>query len=124
MEHFDGHDFIYYSEEDSYRRQVDMLFEAASVKRRLLIETTTATSIGSLVGAGMGISIVNPLTALAFEGPDVAIRPLAYPVAYHVNVWQPEPSRRGLFGEHLVNAIIKTIDCAVSELCARRLCNR
>ena len=121
-EHFEGHDFIYYSDEDSYRRQVDALFEAASVRRKLLVETTTATSIGSLVRAGIGLSIVNPLTALAFRGDGVVVRPLAQPIAYHVNVWQPEPSKRGVFGVHFVRAIEMAVTAAVTTLSASGLC--
>lgn len=122
MADFDGHNFIYYSEEDSYRRQIDQLFEKSGANRKLLIETTTATSIGSLVGAGIGISIVNPMTALAFEGNGVAIRPLAVPVPYHLNVWQPEPTRRGVLGSRFVDSVVKTVNKTLSALRSRNLC--
>ncbi|MBD9372323.1 LysR family transcriptional regulator [Rhizobium sp. ARZ01] len=121
-EHFEGHNFIYYSDEDSYRRQVDSFFETANVKRKLLVETTTATSIGSLARAGIGLSIVNPLTALAFRGDGIAVRPLAQPIPYHVNIWQPEPSKRGVFGSHFVEAIEIAVAAAVTTLSAGGLC--
>ncbi|MBS3649351.1 LysR family transcriptional regulator [Pseudaminobacter sp. 19-2017] len=123
-EHFDGHDFIYYSEEDSYRRQVDEQFEAAKSSRRLLIETTTATSIGTLVAADIGVSIVNPLTALAFEGPQIAVRPLAQPIPYYLKIWQPQPTRKGLPAAHFVEAIVKSTEAIVASLSARNLCGR
>ncbi|HTO34328.1 MAG TPA: LysR substrate-binding domain-containing protein [Pararhizobium sp.] len=123
-EHFDGHNFIYYSEEDSYRRQLDAQFEAGNTGRRLLIETTTATSIGTLVGAGLGVSIVNPLTALAFEGPNVAIRRLAQPIPYYLKIWQPQPIRKNHLGPQFVEAIIKSTEEFVTALAARNLCVR
>ncbi|MBV2142372.1 LysR family transcriptional regulator [Falsochrobactrum sp. TDYN1] len=104
-----GQDFIYYSEEDSYRREVDAFFSRANVSRRLLVETTTAPSIGSLVRSGIGLSIVNPLTALAFHGDGVCVRPLAQKIAYYVHVWQPEPAKRGPFASIFIQSLEKTI---------------
>ncbi|PWL16924.1 LysR family transcriptional regulator [Falsochrobactrum shanghaiense] len=104
-----GQDFIYYSEEDSYRRQVDAFFSRANISRRLLIETTTAPSIGSLVRSGLGVSIVNPLTALAFHGDGLCVRPLAHKIAYHVHIWQPEPAKRGPFASIFIRALEETI---------------
>ena len=121
-EHFDGQNFIYYSEEDSYRRQLAAQFEAGKTVRRLLIETTTATSIGTLVMAGLGVSIVNPLTALAFEGPNIAIRPLSRPIPYYLKIWQPQPIRRNHLGPQFVQAIIKSTEDFLAALAARNLC--
>lgn len=122
MARFDGHDFIYYSDEDSYRRQVDAQFEAAGIARNLLVETTTATSIGTMVAAGVGISIVNPLTALAFEGDSIVLRPLAQPIPYYLNIWQPDPLRKSQLGSRFVEAIMDTVSGVVDALTARGLC--
>lgn len=119
---FNGHDFIYYSEEDSYRRKIDMQFEAVQSSRHLLIETTTATSIGRLVNAGLGVSIVNPLTALAFESDEVVVRALDEPIPYYLRVWQPEVSRRSKPGALFVEAIEETAAEVVKGLLERNLC--
>lgn len=113
--------FIYYSEEDSYRRQIDAQFDEINVSRRLMVETTTATSIGAMVSAGIGISIVNPLTALAFEGANLAVRPLAKAIPYSLNLWQPDTARQNQFGSSVVEAITATVDTFVTTLRARRL---
>lgn len=115
------HPFIYYSEEDSYRRQIDARFDAAGIARHLMVETTTATSIGAMVAAGIGVSIVNPLTALAFEGPNLAVRPLSQPIPYSLNIWQPDPVRQSPLAERFVEAITRTVETFVGTLEARRL---
>lgn len=120
--HFLGHDFIYYSDEDTYRRQIDEQFATTQITRNLLVETTTATSIGAMVAAGVGVSIVNPLTALAFEGAGIALRPLARPIPYHLNIWQPDSKRKNLLGTCFIDAIINTINRLLDVLAKRNLC--
>ena len=113
--------FIYYSEEDAYRRQIDQRFESAGVNRRLMVETTTATSIGAMVSHGVGISIVNPLTALAFEGANLTIRPMAQPIPYSLNIWQPDPVHQNQWGVDFVEAIVRTLKDLEGTLTERGL---
>ncbi|WOC16643.1 LysR substrate-binding domain-containing protein [Pseudochrobactrum sp. MP213Fo] len=122
IEQFAGHNFIYYSDEDYYRRQVDQLFNSAGINRKLTIEATTASSIGSLVAAGIGISMINPLSALAYEGKNLLIRPIRHSIPYYVNIWQPEDIRRGALGAQFVQAITIAVDNIVARLKARGLC--
>ena len=122
MAHFDRHDLIYYSEEDSYRRQIDAQFDAAGIARNLVVETTTATSIGTMVAAGIGVSIINPLSAVAFESAGVVLRRLAQPIPYYLNIWQPDPLRRSQLGERFIETIVNTTNSIVETLIARNLC--
>ncbi len=115
MAHFDRHDLIYYSEEDSYRRQIDAQFDAAGIARNLVVETT-------MVAAGIGVSIINPLSALAFESAGVVLRPLAQPIPYYLNIWQPDPLRRSQLGERFIETIVNTMNSTVDALIARNLC--
>ena len=61
---FQGENYISLSRTDSYRQLLDTLFNEHQVKRRMVIETHSAASICAMVRAGVGISVVNPLTAL------------------------------------------------------------
>lgn len=121
IEQMAGSSFIYYSEEDTYRRQIDARFEAAGVSRNLMVETTTATSIGAMVATGIGISIVNPLTALAFEGPNLTVRPMAQPIPYSLNIWQPDPVHQSQWSAGFVEAIQQTLADLVVTLRRRGL---
>lgn len=123
LEQFAGHNFIYYADEDYYRRQVDQWFNTAGIHRKLTIEATTASSIGSLVAAGIGISVINPLSAVAFEGQNLLIRPIRHSIPYYINVWQPEDTRRGALGAQFVQSIVNAVDDVVAKLKTRNLCS-
>ena len=89
---FAGEDFISLSPEDPYRRQLDALFAAAGVARRLPLETHSAVAVCALVQQGLGLAIVNPLTALAFAraGSGLALRRFAPAVPFRVCALLPE----------------------------------
>lgn len=69
--------FISLSVLDIYRRRLDDLFDAAGVRRDVAIETASAASVCAMVRQGLGVAIVNPLTALDEAGPELAGRGLA-----------------------------------------------
>ena len=86
---FASQPFISLAPADPYRQQIDALFEAAGVQRRMQIETPSAVSVCALVRQGLGLAIVNPLTALALADTGLAIRPLAVSIPFHVAVVMP-----------------------------------
>lgn len=63
---FAGHNFISLSATDSYRQLLDAVFIRQGISRRMVMETHSAASICSMVREGIGLSIVNPLTALDY----------------------------------------------------------
>jgi DNA-binding transcriptional LysR family regulator len=72
------------------RIQIDEAFTQAGIARRQMIETPTAVSVCSFVRQGLGVAIVNPLTALDFAGRNLHIRPLAVSLPFRVSVVHPE----------------------------------
>jgi DNA-binding transcriptional LysR family regulator len=89
---FAGEDFVSLSPEDPYRRQLDALFAQAGIERRLRLETHSAVAVCALVQQGLGLAIVNPLTALACATPGsgLALRRLTVSVPFRVNALLPE----------------------------------
>ncbi len=63
---FHGENYISLSRTDSYRQLLDQLFTENQVKRRMIVETHSAASVCAMVRAGVGVSVVNPLTALDY----------------------------------------------------------
>ena len=57
-------------------------------------ETTTAASVCAMVAAGVGISVINPLTAASHTGGPVVFRRLSAPVPYKLSLWHPARSNR------------------------------
>ncbi|MBH2670176.1 LysR family transcriptional regulator [Serratia marcescens] len=86
---FAGQNFISLSSTDSYRHLLDALFGEQGVERRMVMETHSAASVCSMVRAGVGVSIVNPLTALDYAGSGVHVRPFSIDVPFTVSLIQP-----------------------------------
>lgn len=86
---FRGQDFISFAADDPYRREIDARFEAAGVARRLRVQTHSAVAVCELVRAGLGLAIVNPLTAQACAGQGLVVRPLAVSIPYRVSALLP-----------------------------------
>ncbi len=91
---FAGQPFIYFGQNDPYRHKLDVVFHEAGVARDYAAETTTAASVCTMVAAGVGVSVINPLTAASHIGGAVVFRRLSVPVPYRVSLWYPARSNR------------------------------
>lgn len=93
---FEGQPFVSLSATDSYRQQIDRIFRETGITRRMVIETHSAASICAMVREGVGLAIVNPLTALDYAHKGVHIRPFSVSIPFSVNIVRPihrPPSR-------------------------------
>ena len=86
---FEGQEFISLAAEDPYRIQLDSLFAAAGVARRLRLETHSAVAVCALVEQGLGLAIVNPLTALACAGEGLQLRRFSVSVPFSISALRP-----------------------------------
>ena len=86
---FDGENFISLSSTDSYRQLLDTLFHEQSIDRRMVLETHSAASVCAMVKAGLGVSIVNPLTALDYANNGVHLRSFSVEVPFTVSLIRP-----------------------------------
>lgn len=87
---FNDQPFISLAPEDPYRQQLDALFAQHGVARVMALEAGSAVAVCALVREGLGLAIVNPLTALAFAGDALQVRPLSVKVPFHVGIVSPE----------------------------------
>jgi DNA-binding transcriptional LysR family regulator len=90
LKDFEAQAFISFAPTDPYRQQVDALFAQAGVQRRLHLEAGSAAAACALVRQGLGLAIVNPLTALDWRGQGLQVRPLAFHVPFEVAVVLPQ----------------------------------
>ncbi|MEI9535245.1 LysR family transcriptional regulator [Moellerella wisconsensis] len=91
-EDFAGQRFIHLSQTDSYRQIIDRIFSQHGVMRKSVMETHSAASICAMVQQGIGLSIVNPFTALDFYQQDhrkLVIRPFSYEIPFTVSLITP-----------------------------------
>lgn len=106
---FHGENYISLSRTDSYRQLLDALFHEHQVKRRMVLETHSAASVCAMVRAGVGISVVNPLTALDYAASGVVVRRFSIDVPFTVSLIRPlhRPSSALVeaFSRHLQEAM-------------------
>ncbi|KAF0858477.1 LysR family transcriptional regulator [Mixta calida] len=86
---FAGESYISLSRSDSYRQLLDALFHEQGVQRRMVMETHSAASVCAMVRAGVGLSVVNPLTALDYAASGVVIRRFSVEVPFTVSLIRP-----------------------------------
>ena len=102
---FTAENYISLSPTDSYRQLLDSLFQEFNIKRRMVVETHSAASVCAMVKAGTGISIVNPLTALDYQGQGLVVRRFSETVPFTVSLIRPlhRPASAlvNAFSEHL-----------------------
>ena len=87
---FESQAFVSLSPNDPYRIELDKVFALHGVTRALQLETQSAVSVCSLVREGLGLAIVNPLTALAFAGQGLALRRFSVSIPFRVSLARPE----------------------------------
>lgn len=88
-EDFADQPFVSLSAHDPYRRQIDAVFAQAGVARQLRVQTHNAVAVCAMVEQGLGLAIVNPLTALACASVRLVWRPLAFSIPFRVQALLP-----------------------------------
>ncbi len=86
---FAGENYVSLSRADSYRQLLDTLFHENGVERRLVLETHSAASVCAMVRTGVGVSVVNPLTALDYADSGVVMRKFSVAVPFTVSLVRP-----------------------------------
>ncbi|MNO82402.1 Hca operon transcriptional activator [compost metagenome] len=107
--HFRGEAFVSLAPGDRYRQLIDEVFQAAGIERHLQVETDSAVSVCAMVKAGLGVAIVNPITALMFHGQGLQLRPLDFSVPFQVNLVKPLYRPATPLRERFVEALGKEI---------------
>jgi len=116
---FEDVDFIYFSAEDMYRRNLDNIFRDHRVTRRLRMEVSTASAVCSLVEQGVGVSIVNPISAMHCPDRSVEMRRLSFSVPYVVRLHRNQRASN----PNVLEAFVKNCVEAVEDI-KRRLAKK
>lgn len=86
---FAGQPFVSLAAADPYRQQLDALFAQQGVAPIRQIETPSAASVCAMVVQGLGLSIVNPLTAMDYVGRGLVIRRLSPSIPFRASLVRP-----------------------------------
>ncbi|MCG3462462.1 LysR family transcriptional regulator [Xenorhabdus bovienii] len=90
-EDFHEQKFISLSITDSYRQIIDTIFSEHHVNRNMIMETHSAASICAMISEGIGMSVVNPLTALDYldKNAGICVRPFSIDIPFTVSLIKP-----------------------------------
>jgi DNA-binding transcriptional LysR family regulator len=97
--------FISLAVHDPYRQAIDSWFAGQGVQRKQWLETESAVAICAMVRQGLGVAIVNPLTALECAGQGLEVRPLAAEIAFRVSLLLPQAATRHPLRDGLQHAL-------------------
>lgn len=112
LEDFHDMEFINLSGVDHYRQRIDERFLQAGIRRRQLIETSSVASVCAMVRQGLGVSIINPLTAGEESGRGLHVRPVAVSIPYRVMLVRPVHRPPSM----LVDAFVQSIRSEATRL--------
>ncbi|MEO6920423.1 MAG: LysR family transcriptional regulator [Collimonas sp.] len=102
---FSGQGFINLSLFDIYRQQLDDVFERHGIERRMVIETASAASVCAMVRQGLGVAIVNPLTAMDEAGRGLHLRRFSESIPFNVSLVRPEHRPSSLLADAFAEAL-------------------
>lgn len=101
-----GLPFISLGRNQPFRLKVDNAFTAAGVQRREILETSLAASAVAMVAAGMGVSIVDPFSAIKFRTERYVIKPFKPRLSFDVLAVTP-PHHHSRLGNEFLQIIRK-----------------
>lgn len=92
---FAGEPFVAFTSTTPLRERIDAVFAKARVERQVVAEAGLGASICALVGAGLGVSLINPLAAREeYEVNGVEMRPFSPAVPVSVALLYPPAHTR------------------------------
>jgi DNA-binding transcriptional LysR family regulator len=106
---FADQSFVSLSASDPYRLILDKMFAEFAVSRRMTLETQSAASVCCLVREGLGIAIVNPLTAIEHASQGLAVRRLGVSIPFIVTLVRPRHRPSNPSAEGFVTALREQI---------------
>jgi DNA-binding transcriptional LysR family regulator len=96
-EDFAGQPFVSLEQTTQLRYRVDALFSARGLSRQTRVETPLSMIACSLVAAGAGLSIVDPITAAEYRGRGVVVLPVRPAILFDLaTVWSAQRSRSAI----------------------------
>jgi DNA-binding transcriptional LysR family regulator len=89
--------------------QIDRVLDADGVHLERRVHTTMSATVCSMVKSGLGVGIIDPLTAFSLASPDLLVRPFKPSVPYQLQVILPPSPRRPAAARRLADALAEKL---------------
>lgn len=118
-----GERFISNTRELNSRLQMDALFLSFGVERKLQVETQINAGICSFVESGLGVSLIDPITALNYINRDIVIRGFEPTLQHDFQVLFPSNQPPSIlvraFVSHVRNSVEHELATKISPLAGK-----
>ena len=108
-EHLRGEIFVSLGNEQRVRFLVDEVFDRAGVGRERQVDTQLSYTACSFVAAGMGIALVDPITAIHYRSDAIEFRPFSPRVDFDYSVIYPALRPRSRLTDEFVGLVRKRL---------------
>lgn len=102
-----GESFIGFPPNDLYRRRFDAVLSQVELSSSTRIETNTAEAVCSLVAQGVGVGLVNPISALAWQDRGIHIRKFSVSIPFTAGICRPIGRPKNRILEHVTRLILE-----------------
>ena len=81
---------IVFPPHDPHRKRMDEAFEAMGVEPFYRVETPMSETVAAMAANGLGVAVINPLTAMSFPAhQDLGVRPIPGVGKFTIKLWKP-----------------------------------
>ncbi|MER9171167.1 LysR substrate-binding domain-containing protein [Mesorhizobium australicum] len=101
-----GESLVTFPLNDRYRRRFDHLFADIGQSNNIRFETNTAGSVCALVEQGVGVGLINPISARAWLGRGIAVRRFSVSIPFIVGICQPLGRPRSRLAERVTELLL------------------
>lgn len=116
-----GECLVSFPPDDRYRRRFDRIFADIGLSKNIRVETNTAGSVCALVEQGVGVGLVNPISARAWQGRGIEIRKFSVSIPFVVGVCQPLGRPRSRLAERVIQLLLDECKKVRNELASESL---
>lgn len=111
-----GERFIALSPEDTVRRRLEQLLDAANVRPTVVVETPNSVTVTALAARGIGVGLTNPF-ANDVRTPGVVFRPFSGAVHFRsLLIFRPDSPK-----PRIVSELVKALIAARNEKAGERI---
>jgi DNA-binding transcriptional LysR family regulator len=107
---------IYWTSFLPARHRIDQVLNAAGIKVEAAYETTYSAAAYEMVKNGMGISVIDPFTAVLQQDDRAVLRPFAPKVSFNVGLLRPKSRPASRATEALLELMFEERDAVLSRL--------
>lgn len=108
--------FIALNPEDASSQRLDAIFQAHGVRPDVIVETPYTISICEMVRQGLGVGVINAVTAYDYLGRGVVLTRFSERLEYHLILAMPSGQPLTSFAQQLLSAMRVRIEDELTEL--------